>query len=350
VPPLTQIIRHMKSVPPESNGIIGVDLFEIDSMQTVVEVDIQRVQATVDGNVPIIKHFDDLPGEIDSSQNAVCIGLGPISPGKTGRSQAYLVQSIGERVRLRSRNHHRNYVWILVPGSGDITLFTPLETITLSDDSAALVSGSDAYELILGDKKAVVLIVKVRVSPTWSHSRINSATSNSDFENLDAFSSIRQLGLLLTNLYSKKQLAKIADQFIVPAVHAIEQLLDATFTPARTLQLEHQSRGRYNVMLDALDDLVADADCSIELLAIRCGYSTRTVQRIFAENEDTFSKSVRNARISKAIKLLELSSESIDESVSTSSIAVQVGYRSSAAFSRAFKLVTGIAPSQWYRR
>jgi AraC-like DNA-binding protein len=73
----------------------------------------------------------------------------------------------------------------------------------------------------------------------------------------------------------------------------------------------------------------------------RTGLSKRTLQRRLAELGLSFSDLLRDTRQRRAIDLLCQSERSITE------IALMLGYRDPAHFSRAFETWSGVAPSRW---
>lgn len=81
------------------------------------------------------------------------------------------------------------------------------------------------------------------------------------------------------------------------------------------------------------------ADLDLEVVARSLGTSARTLQRRLGESDLTFQRLVDEVRRATALPLLVESDLSID------AISERLGYAESAAFRRAFRRWTGVAPS-----
>lgn len=76
-------------------------------------------------------------------------------------------------------------------------------------------------------------------------------------------------------------------------------------------------------------------------LAARLSIEPRTLQRLLAKEEKTFSSILKEVRCKRAVDRLQYSTFSVEQ------IAQELGFNDAVAFSHAFKNWTGIAPRQW---
>lgn len=87
--------------------------------------------------------------------------------------------------------------------------------------------------------------------------------------------------------------------------------------------------------------LLKDPELSLEKLAEQLGVGERTLQRKLAEHEITYKDLVQQTREEHALRGLESGAQTVQE------LAYELGFNSTAAFSRAFKRWRGVAPSEW---
>jgi AraC-like DNA-binding protein len=76
-------------------------------------------------------------------------------------------------------------------------------------------------------------------------------------------------------------------------------------------------------------------------LAVRLGIEPRTLQRLLAKEEKTFSAILKDVRYKRAADRLQYSDLSVEQ------IARELGFNDAVAFSHAFKIWSGIAPRPW---
>ncbi len=81
----------------------------------------------------------------------------------------------------------------------------------------------------------------------------------------------------------------------------------------------------------------------IRLVAEMGGMGVRTLQRRLAEAGVSFARLVAEARLDKAVRLLE------DPGIKLVDIALELGFSDHAHFTRAFRQWTGIAPREFRR-
>lgn len=87
--------------------------------------------------------------------------------------------------------------------------------------------------------------------------------------------------------------------------------------------------------------LLRDPELSIGRLAEQLGVGERTLQRKLAEHSITYKDLVQQTREQHAMRGLESGALSVQE------LAYELGFNSTAAFSRAFRRWRGVAPSEW---
>jgi AraC-like DNA-binding protein len=129
----------------------------------------------------------------------------------------------------------------------------------------------------------------------------------------------------------------------VPAqAHLIAVILDQLATlPAVPLQLLMPADPRAVQVATALQANPAD-DRPLQQIAKRSGASPRTIERLFqAETKMTFGEWRQRLRLLHALRLLARG-----ESVTT--VALEVGYRSTSAFIARFKSELGTTPTRYY--
>jgi AraC-like DNA-binding protein len=89
--------------------------------------------------------------------------------------------------------------------------------------------------------------------------------------------------------------------------------------------------------------LLKDPELSLAGLAEQLGVGERTLQRKLAEHGLTYKRLVDQAREEHAVRALEGGALTVQE------LAYELGFQSTAAFSRAFRRWRGMAPSDWMR-
>jgi AraC-like DNA-binding protein len=89
--------------------------------------------------------------------------------------------------------------------------------------------------------------------------------------------------------------------------------------------------------------LLKDPELSLRNLAEQLGVGERTLQRKLAEHGLTYKRLVDQAREEHAVRALEGGALTVQE------LAYELGFQSTAAFSRAFRRWRGMAPSDWVR-
>jgi AraC-like DNA-binding protein len=87
--------------------------------------------------------------------------------------------------------------------------------------------------------------------------------------------------------------------------------------------------------------LLKDPDQSLERLAEQLGVGERTLQRKLAEHGITYKHLLDTTREEHAMRTLETGAVSVQE------LAYELGFSSTAAFSRAFRRWRGMSPSEW---
>lgn len=105
------------------------------------------------------------------------------------------------------------------------------------------------------------------------------------------------------------------------------------------------TRALYTAACHFLHRHLGDADLTATGLAAALGCSRAHLYRIFAAHGTTISDVLRDARLGRAGQLIESRpNQSIEQT------AFAVGYKSPAAFSRAFRSRFGLSPRDWQRR
>ncbi|HEY5922063.1 MAG TPA: AraC family transcriptional regulator [Kofleriaceae bacterium] len=87
--------------------------------------------------------------------------------------------------------------------------------------------------------------------------------------------------------------------------------------------------------------LLKDPDQSLARLAEQLGVGERTLQRKLAEHGITYKELLDKTREEHAMRSLESGALSVQE------LAYELGFSSTAAFSRAFRRWRGVSPSEW---
>jgi AraC-like DNA-binding protein len=87
--------------------------------------------------------------------------------------------------------------------------------------------------------------------------------------------------------------------------------------------------------------LLKDPEQSLAKLAEQLGVGERTLQRKLAEHSITYKDLVQQTREEHAMRGLESGAQSVQE------LAYELGFNSTASFSRAFKRWRGMSPSEW---
>jgi AraC-like DNA-binding protein len=93
--------------------------------------------------------------------------------------------------------------------------------------------------------------------------------------------------------------------------------------------------------LGALRALLRESHPSVDDAAARLGLSVRTLQRRLAESRTSFARELRDARVHQAKRRLRESDDAITV------IAIDLGFGSTQHFSRLFRSLTGMTPTDW---
>jgi AraC-like DNA-binding protein len=131
--------------------------------------------------------------------------------------------------------------------------------------------------------------------------------------------------------------------------HAVELLAQA-LRESWAEQLEPSQAWREGLFVRACRLIklrFGDPDLAPEALARELGVSTRLLQRIFAEREETVMKRVFAERIARAAELL-CASDAAHRSVTD--IAFVCGFSDSSHFGRVFATQMAATPTEWRRR
>lgn len=105
------------------------------------------------------------------------------------------------------------------------------------------------------------------------------------------------------------------------------------------------TRALYTAACHYLHRHLGDTDLTASGLAAALGCSRAHLYRVFAAHGTTIADVLRDARLRRAGELIEALPERTIEQV-----AFAVGYKSPAAFSRAFRVRFGLSPRDWQRR
>ena len=97
-------------------------------------------------------------------------------------------------------------------------------------------------------------------------------------------------------------------------------------------------------IMRAIENRLDDEALGPGSLAMELGLSERYIQKMFAERGETLSGVIRARRIATAQRRLL---DPTRRGLSIASIAFSVGFSDPAHFSRAFRNVTGLSPSEY---
>lgn len=127
-----------------------------------------------------------------------------------------------------------------------------------------------------------------------------------------------------------------------------QMLIDPTGREQRNYRSFRPNMSHKNQAIRALQIWMegnAEADLSIDALALQAGLSTRSLQRKFSQSTGlSVNRYVQELRVERAKGLLELTALSVNE------ICWQVGYRDVSAFNRLFKSITGLSAGEYRQR
>lgn len=103
------------------------------------------------------------------------------------------------------------------------------------------------------------------------------------------------------------------------------------------------SRDTHMALAEVVNTHLGDQRLSLEFIARICDMQPRTLQRMLARRQTTFSELLAQQRATAAMKWLK------DSDMPIAELSCQLGYAHQAHFSRAFRRQTGLTPSA-YRR
>jgi AraC-like DNA-binding protein len=139
------------------------------------------------------------------------------------------------------------------------------------------------------------------------------------------------------------------NELVFPAIKLHQRLMSANATLHRLVRRHAEELlARVPSDQDLLDrartllpSLLGDPALSLATLAERLGVGQRSLQRKLSEHAITYKQLVARVREEHAVRGLESGVASIQE------LAYQLGFDSTAAFSRAFRRWRGMSPSEW---
>ncbi len=122
---------------------------------------------------------------------------------------------------------------------------------------------------------------------------------------------------------------------ILPEMSKIRRLPLLGFVQAQNIRL-----------LEVMDYLKENLDQKIDLtcVALKFGFSTRSLSRLFSTEGINFNSYLQSIRIVKAMELLA------EKNLDVTSVSIMVGYESPASFSKIFKRFTGVRPSEYMKQ
>lgn len=143
-----------------------------------------------------------------------------------------------------------------------------------------------------------------------------------------------------------------SDQLIMPESHLKLPLITANRTTMQQYEKELESQiqvfGRLNLAHQLLglarQAIAASRVVSLDTMAAALAVSARTLSRRLSEEGTSFSQLLTTARIEYAEHLLRSTSKNMSQ------IATAAGFANESSFSRAFRKIKGIPPSEYRQR
>jgi len=236
-------------------------------------------------------------------------------------------------------------VWLVVLLEGEATFWDGVTTTTLkTGDIIYGPTGSDAALRLLSEFR-LLFISAPRVA--LDHRLLAPMALR-----VGRFAGSRGLGRVFSGLLrgTAEALLDLSCEELRPIELAVTEFLVANLaaedSPAALGGAGAARAAQLHRVCQSMETLLSDPELSLEQVAAGDGISTRSLQKLFASANLSFSTYLRGRRLERC--RLDLSSP-ICASLSISEICFRWGFNGSAHFSRAFKERYGVSPRA-YRR
>ncbi|MEM7326465.1 MAG: helix-turn-helix domain-containing protein [Actinomycetota bacterium] len=214
-------------------------------------------------------------------------------------------------------------------------------TAILQPGDFALYDTTKPYELAFDDDFSQIVLQFPRAALVDRNVHIESTVARTCFggQGIGAVTAsfVRSLADHDTEI-PDVQRDRLGEQVVDVAATSLSAVIGALPT-AESVRVFNRQR-----ILDFVDLHLSDPNLSVGSIATAFGVSARTVQKLFADEPAPLSIRIRDARMARARRALE---DPLRRHQTITRIAHELGYGSSAHFSRVFRSANGCSPTEF---
>jgi AraC-like DNA-binding protein len=246
---------------------------------------------------------------------------------------------------FRRRTHlskSGDYYFIPLPMQNTLSVSQFGREAVINPGDLAVVSTADAYQYDQGTKNKLGTL---RIDGALMRERIPliddlvAQTCDGSAPLVHVFTDFVQSIMRQSNRLDHESASAMVPHLLDLLALALTSPVDAMKSSESSVRLAHLRR-----ITRLIEDRLDDETLGPGMLARDLGLSERYIQKMFADRGETLSGTIRSRRIATAQRRLL---DPTRRSSSIASIAFSVGFSDPAHFSRIFKSIVGISPSEY---
>ena len=265
---------------------------------------------------------------------------GSVSLASWGDTRISHVSSLGQVVTRRPGSSNEDCL-VSLQLSGDCRITQAGRTAILQPGDFALYDATQPYELAFDNTFDQLVLQFPRESLVSRNVHIESAVartcSGQHGVGAVAASFVRSLSEHDQEIPDSHR-QRLGDQAVDFAATSLALIVGSMPTDESVRRFNRQR------ILDFVDQNLHDPNLSVGFVAASFGVSTRTVQKLFADDAIPLSNRIRDARMARAKRAL---GDPRRSHLTITRIAHELGFGSSAQFARVFRTACGCSPSEY---